>query len=81
MKTMKLGGTYVRVEEKMTATYLDKGYKYCAKSEWKVSVRDVRKAELEKIAAEKAAERAAEKAQKSEKTDKKVKKDNWSSKK
>ena len=71
MKTLKLGGTYVRAEEQSVKAYLDRGYKYCAKSEWKQNDRDLKKAEREAAAAEKAAQKAAEKAEKAEKQDKK----------
>lgn len=36
MKTMKIGSDVRRVVEKDVEKYLDNGYKFCKKAEWKI---------------------------------------------
>jgi hypothetical protein len=41
MKTMKKNNEIIRVSEEKTESYLNMGYNYCPKDEWKKNVRDV----------------------------------------
>jgi hypothetical protein len=48
MKTLKRNSEVIRVSEEKIQKHLDMGYKYCSKSEWKKTVRDIdRKSEKE----------------------------------
>jgi len=60
---MKKGKDIVRIQDNKYKQYLDNGYVYTSKSEWKEKVRDVNK----RLAAEKAAEKEAEKKAKKDK--------------
>lgn len=39
MKCMKLGDSIKRIEEKNVNVFLNQGWNYCSKSEWKENVR------------------------------------------
>jgi hypothetical protein len=43
MKTMKKGNEIVRIQDNKYKIYLENGYTYTSKSEWKEKVRDVNK--------------------------------------
>jgi len=40
MKTMKLGEEIRKVKEEQVNSYLENGWNYCPRSEWKTKVRD-----------------------------------------
>ena len=63
MKTMKKGSEIVRISDDKYKSYLDRGYKYTSKSEWKEKVRDVNK----RLAEERQAEKQTAKNEKKEK--------------
>ena len=43
MKTMKKGTTIVRIPNNKYKSYLESGYVYTSKSEWREKVRDINK--------------------------------------